>query len=158
MNPLSLIMSLALSSGLAVQSDESEIQDKLVQHAVSVEEGQQYVQLALSLRNQKLLEQQAESLARQYQFRLQAAQAATALRNLEPDGTQSLTVVNPLKDYTLRALVLHQDALEARLSVDQRIVTARDNQRFENGVLVSVRSDHVLLSLGNQRRRLEISH
>ena len=59
--------------------NQEQQQQLLTEHAIFPEEGKQHQQLALSLRNQRLLEEQAESRARQLQYQLQAAEAMHAI-------------------------------------------------------------------------------
>src|SRR5690554_3981391 len=77
-----LILGLALADSESYLLQPDQQQQLLTQHAMFPAEGKQHQQLALSLRNQRLLEQQAESRARQMQYQLQAAEAIHAMRQL----------------------------------------------------------------------------
>lgn len=91
-----LLLSLLSLSDHSYLLSVAEQQEQLTQHAIFPAEGQQHQQLALSLRNQRLLEQQAESRARQMQYHLQAAEALHAMRQLSVQLTTTDLTANPV--------------------------------------------------------------
>ncbi|TRW49347.1 hypothetical protein FM042_00270 [Aliidiomarina halalkaliphila] len=127
------------------------------------EEREQHRYLALSLRNQKLLEQQAESKARQLAFQLQSAQALAAIRKLSVDQKELTTdgISNSLESYPVPHIDLHhfvvrsifswRDRWIARIEYAQRLYVVKDGDILFNRVQVNVDSDGVGLSLGEQR-------
>jgi len=155
MNTSILVMALALvSASQEVQPDA--LEQRIISHASTKKEGLQFVEVTRSLRNQRLLEQQAESLARQYQFRLQAAQAANALRLLEKQDAEAPH--SSLENYHLHAVLIHNGSIEARLGKGRFVFPVRDNQVLGNGIRVTVRNNYVELSRGNEYRKLELSY
>ncbi len=132
-----LILSLALADNNSYLLRSDEQQEQLTQHAMFPEEGRQHQQLALSLRNQRLLEQQAESRARQMQYQLQAAEAMHAMRQLSvlvatPEVTSNNESVNSnnvtfqidLHRFRLLALFKRNNQWVARLAYGEHIFAA----------------------------------
>lgn len=126
-------------------------------------EREQHRYLALSLRNQKLLEQQAESKARQLAFQLQSAQALAAIRKLSVDQKEltSEGMANPIESYPvahidlqnfmLRSVFSWRDRWIARIEYAQRFYVVKDGDTLFNRVQVQVDSGGVELTLGEQR-------
>lgn len=165
---LSAIFAFLLVSESYLLSAEAQ-QALLAEHAVFPAEGRQHQQLALSLRNQRLLEQQAESRARQLQHQLQAAEALHAMRQLsvmvappelhaDPKQQQSTTlgVQVDLYRFRLLALFLREGRWIARLGYGDHIVSARSGDIILGDVAVIVRSDRVILSSHDSRHTLAL--
>ncbi|WP_194757337.1 hypothetical protein [Aliidiomarina indica] len=125
-------------------------------------ERDQHRYLALSLRNQKLLEQQAESKARQLAFQLQSAQALAAIRKLSVDR-QELShegLAAPLDTYSdlqldlqgfiVRAIFSWRDRWIARIEYGQRLYVVRDGDTLFDRIDIGVSADGVTLTLGEQ--------
>ncbi|MCC5854397.1 MAG: hypothetical protein JJU10_01795 [Idiomarina sp.] len=123
---------------------------QLTRHAMFPAEGQQHQQLALSLRNQRILEQQAESRARQLQFQLQAAEALAAMRELSygysetenvPVSTSSAPSVPvfhaDLQRFRLLALAHRHGEWTARLGYGEHILTVKHGDVLLGDVRVS---------------------
>lgn len=165
---LSLILALALVSDSYLLSPEAQ-QELLAEHAIFPAEGRQHQQLALSLRNQRLLEQQAESRARQLQHQLQAAEALHAMRQLsimvatpelhsdtEHRQAGTLSVQVDLHRFRLLALFIRDGRWIARLGYGEHIVSARSGDVIWGDISVTVRSDRVILASHDSRHTLAL--
>lgn len=125
-------------------------------------EREQHRYLALSLRNQKLLEQQAESKARQLAFQLQSAQALAAIRKLSIDHQELTSEGLPntlerypdiqidLQNFALRSIFSWRDYWVARLEYAQRLYVVKDGDTLFDRVKVQVSADGVALQVGEQ--------
>lgn len=116
------------------------------------DEANQHQQLALSLRNQKLLEQQAESRAKQLLFQLQAAEAWAAIQRLgvqvnsvavnehEDLGNAEIytSVPNEFLGYKAFAIIKHSDTWIARIGDAHRVITVRNGSDLKPGIKVRV--------------------
>jgi hypothetical protein len=115
-------------------------------------EAQQHKQLSLSLRNQRLLEQQAESRAKQLLFQLQAAEAWAAIQRLGGEftntGATSAAVVSADNDagrvpervlqYRVHALVKRENEWVARVNNGYQMITVRDGDAITPGIIAKV--------------------
>ncbi|MCO4322024.1 hypothetical protein [Aliidiomarina quisquiliarum] len=158
-----LILSLALADSNSYLLRPEEQQEQLTQHAMFPGEGRQHQQLALSLRNQRLLEQQAESRARQMQYQLQAAEAIHAMRQLSvlvapPEvATNNETVNNnnvtfqiDLHRFRLLALFKRNNQWVARLAYGEHIFAASSGDIILGDIGVKI--DRQAVELRHQDR------
>lgn len=147
--------------------DQSEQQALLTQHAVFPEEGRQHQQLALSLRNQKLLEAQAESRARQLQFQLQAAEALHAIRQLSvvvnsnplqtnEEQSSDISFQTDMKQFRLLGIWKRGNSRSARLAYGEHIFNAKSGDRLLGEIDIRVLSDHVIMMIGSQEHKLSM--
>ncbi|WP_113907325.1 hypothetical protein [Aliidiomarina celeris] len=163
---LTLALLLLGDSYLATPSEQVDI---LAEHAVFPAEGKQHQQLALSLRNQRLLEQQAESRARQLQHQLLAAQALHAMRQMsvvvattdlnseeENNAPGEMTVQVDLHRFRLLALFFREGRWIARLGYGDHIVAARSGDIILGDVEVVVEPTRVVLASHNSRHTLSL--
>lgn len=147
-----LIMQLGYADEL-VQQDITEPKTSLtLPTLVDKSEAQQHKQLSLSLRNQRLLEQQAESRAKQLLFQLQAAEAWAAIQRLGGEltntGATSAAVVTVDNDagrvpervlqYRVHALVKRENVWVARVNNGYQMITVRDGDAITPGIIAKV--------------------
>ncbi|MCH8492311.1 MAG: hypothetical protein LAT53_03640 [Idiomarina sp.] len=137
---------------------------------VDKNEAQQHKQLSLSLRNQRLLEQQAESRAKQLLFQLQAAEAWAAIQRLGGEltntGVASAAVVTANNDagqvpervfqYRVHALVKRENVWVARVNNGYQMITLRDGDTITPGIIAKVNRGAVELIADNWRYKLSM--
>ena len=145
--------------------NQEQQQQLLIDHAIFPEEGKQHQQLALSLRNQRLLEEQAESRARQLQYQLQAAEAMHAMRQLSilvsPSSLQesheevsNVSFQADLKRFRLLGIWQRGAQITARLAYGDHIFSVRSNDVLLGEIRVEVKPRHVLLHAQDQIHQL----
>ncbi|WP_157981333.1 hypothetical protein [Aliidiomarina sanyensis] len=159
-----LMVGFGLFAHTAVALDSDSILDGM---ALREAERSQHRNLALSLRNQQILEKQAESKARQLMFQLQAAEALSAIQNLSRQQDSITHNSDPsvrdskpdyqidLERMTLAALLYFGDEWFARILYGSRVFFARDGDVLLNQVNVQVRKDGVTLVHNGRRHRLQ---
>ncbi|RUO43823.1 hypothetical protein CWE15_01075 [Aliidiomarina taiwanensis] len=164
-----LLLTAAVTAQDSYLLTVEEQQEQLTQHAMFPAEGQQHQQLALSLRNQRLLEQQAESRARQMQYQLQAAEALHAMRQLsvlvsaadvahaeEPRSDTQVAFQVDLHRFRLLALFMRNNQWLARLAYGEHIFSTAHNDIILGDIRVIVRSDRVILQHQERRHTLKV--
>lgn len=159
---------LVLGIGLFVQTAAALENQSSADGSESREaERSQHRVLALSLRNQQILEKQAESKARQLMFQLQAAEALSAIQNLSRQ--QELITHKPensalagkpkyqidVDRMTLAALLYFGDEWFARILYGSRVFFARDGDVLLNQINVRVHKDGVTLLHNGRTHRLQ---
>ncbi|RTE86875.1 MULTISPECIES: hypothetical protein [Gammaproteobacteria] len=139
----------------------------LTEHAVFPEEGRQHQQLALSLRNQRLLEAQAESRARQLQFQLQAAQALHAIRQLSvvvdsselqtsDESNNEVSYQTDLKRFRLLGIWRRSNGVRAKLAYGEHLFTVKHGDRLLGNIVVHVNTHKVVLNIDGKRHELSM--
>lgn len=164
-----LIFSAAVAASDSYLLSVEQQQEQLTQHAMFPAEGQQHQQLALSLRNQRLLEQQAESRARQMQYQLQAAEALHAMRQLsilvstadvqhadDSTGETQVSFQVDLYRFRLLALFMRNNQWFARLAYGEHIFSTAHNDIILGDIKVTIRNDKVILQHQERRHTLTI--
>ncbi|RUO21138.1 hypothetical protein CWE08_05975 [Aliidiomarina iranensis] len=156
---MSLIAVIAITNSgfsYAKSSSEEKVEIKPILNA---EEVNQHQQLALSLRNQKLLEQQAESRAKQLLFQLQAAEAWAAIQrlgvkvnavsNTEVEGTTVAEIYSAEREevsgYRILAMIKQGDQWIAKIGNDHQVFTVHDGREFKPGVEARIQRNRVRL-------------
>lgn len=131
-------------------------------------EAEQHKQLSLSLRNQRLLEQQAESRAKQLLFQLQAAEAWAAIQRLGGEfvnakGPQATVLENDIERvperflrYRVHALVNREGLWVARVNNGSRMITLRDGDLVVPGIVAKVNTSAVEFIADNWRYKLSM--
>ncbi len=162
-----LLLGVVIASGESYLLLPEQQQEQLTQHAMFPGEGKQHQQLALSLRNQRLLEQQAESRARQMQYQLQAAEAMHAMRQLSvlvaaPDVTSNkdentdnrVTFQVDLHRFRLLALFKHKHEWGARLAYGEHIFAVAEGDIILGDIRVRINNQAVVLQHQERRHTL----
>lgn len=152
---LILLLVFVSSYSAKLLADEKTLLDTIL----NKEEASQHQQLALSLRNQKLLEQQAESRAKQLLFQLQAAEAWAAIQRLgvqvnsvvvsenEDSGSSEVytSVPNELLGYKVFAIIKRSDNWIARIGNGNQVITVVHGSQLRPGIGVRVDKHRVEL-------------
>lgn len=151
-----LFVSLIMQLGYAAELKPSEINQQKASPPLAklldTSEVHQHKQLSLSLRNQRLLEQQAESRAKQLLFQLQAAEAWAAIQRLGGELSNTLAtsaaavtsdsdvgrIPERLLQYRVHALVKRENAWIARVNNGHQIITLRDGDTITPGITTKV--------------------
>lgn len=164
-----ILLTVAMAGQDSYLLSTTQQQEQLTEHAMFPAEGKQHQQLALSLRNQRLLEQQAESRARQMQYQLQAAEALHAMRQLSvlvsaaevqhtDDSSRDPQVAFQvdLHRFRLLALFMRNNQWFARLAYGEHIFSTADNDIILGDIQVIIRSDQVILQHQGRRHTLTV--
>jgi len=164
-----LILGLALADSESYLLQPDQQQQLLTQHAMFPAEGKQHQQLALSLRNQRLLEQQAESRARQMQYQLQAAEAIHAMRQLSvmvaaPEvnsnsddvANNNVTFQVDLHRFRLLALFKRNNQWVARLAYGEHIFAVGSGDIILGDIRVYIAPNAVVLRHQERRHTLVV--
>ena len=151
-----LLVPLIMQLGYAAELKPSEINEQKASpplpKLLDTSEAQQHKQLSLSLRNQRLLEQQAESRAKQLLFQLQAAEAWAAIQRLGGElsntaapsaaavtaDTDSGRIPERVLQYRVHALVKRENAWVARVNNGHQMITLRDGDAITPGITAKV--------------------
>ncbi|RUO38786.1 hypothetical protein CWE13_03910 [Aliidiomarina shirensis] len=132
----------------------------VIEPILNKDEVNQHKQLALSLRNQRLLEQKAESRAKQLLFQLQAAEAWAAIQRLggqvsgahadEADAADNSNLyvadVNEFYGFRALAIIKRGENWIARIGDNQRVITVKNGSELKPGVRVRIEKDLVELT------------
>ncbi|HLV47826.1 MAG TPA: hypothetical protein VKY35_02050 [Aliidiomarina sp.] len=164
-----LLFSVVVASSDSYLLLPEQQQEQLTQHAMFPGEGKQHQQLALSLRNQRLLEQQAESRARQMQYQLQAAEAMHAMRQLsvlvaapevprnsEEGVDNRVSFQVDLYRFKLLALFKRQNQWVARLAYGDHIFAAATGDTILGDIRVQIINQAVVLQHQDRRHTLVV--
>lgn len=114
---------------------------------LSDEQRNEHTILAISLRNQRLLEQQAESRAKQLLFQLQAAEAWAAIQRIGGEFSDasasakdevSPNIPDAISRYRLHVLIYRDATWLARVSDGERLITLRHGDMVWPGVVAHI--------------------
>jgi len=170
---ISLSAIFMLSLPVAEATEESYLRTEeaqrqlLIDHAIFPEEGKQHQQLALSLRNQRLLEAQAESRARELQYQLQAAEALHAMRQLsilvtpatlqeEDEQRSNVSFQSDLKRFRLLGIWRRGSALSARLAYGDHIFSVKSDDLLLGEIRVRIHDKRVTLIAEGRTHELSL--